>query len=171
MAEKHTLWSISHYVALLLRETHEVYRGPRVPGPGTVQLTVSVGGQPQVLHAVFDQLRELLPLGAAVQVESLLRDALGAAPRLGVPAAQPPRPLHALLPQQRVLRLVAARRVPMGALLLPGLVPLLGILTLVHVNGHLREGTIPATHLTVHPQKPGITVTWLNNYLENNLFI
>jgi len=75
-----------------------------------------------VPHAVADQLRQLLPLGAPVEVEALLGDALGVV-LAGVAAhplppdallAQASRPLHALLPQQGVIRLVvAARLVPL----------------------------------------------------------
>lgn len=73
-------------------------------------LTVSRGGEAQVPHAVADQLRQLLPLGASVEVEALLGDALCVV-LAGVPAhalpphallAQPSCPLHALLPQQGV---------------------------------------------------------------------
>lgn len=62
-------------------------------------------------HSVADQLRQLLPLGAAVEVEALLGDALSVV-LAGVPAhalppdallAQPSGPLHALLPQEGVL--------------------------------------------------------------------
>lgn len=72
-----------------------------------------------MLHAVFDQLGELLPLGASVHVEALLADALGAARGLAALAAQPSCPLHAFLAQQRVLRLVAARGVAVRGLPLP----------------------------------------------------
>lgn len=87
-------------------------------------------------HAVADQLGELLPLGAPVEVEALLGDALGVVlarvpaaslpPR--APLAQAPGPLHALLPQQRVIRLViAARLVPF----------VLGVLAFVNTDRHL----------------------------------
>lgn len=93
-----------------------------------------------MLHAILDQLGQLLPLGASVQVESLLRDTLRSAGRFGGLPAQPPRPLHALLPQQRVLRLVARGGVPVSRLLLPGLFTLPMLLALLHVDGHLRLG-------------------------------
>lgn len=66
-------------------------------GGTPLEITVSDSGQAQVLHAVLDQLRELLSLGAAVHVEALLADALGAARGLAALAAQTPRPLHAFL--------------------------------------------------------------------------
>lgn len=92
-----------------------------------------------MLHAILDELRQLLPLGASVQVESLLRDTLGPAGRFDVlPAQPPPRPLHALLPQQRVLGLVARGGVSVGRLLLPGLSALAMLHALLHVDGHLR---------------------------------
>ena len=103
-------------------------------------LTVSHGGQAQVLHAILDQLRQLLSLRASVQVQSLLRDTLRSARRFGALPAQPPCPLHALLPQQRVLRLVARGGVSVGRLLLPGLSTLSMLHTLIHVDGHLRLG-------------------------------
>lgn len=64
-----------------------------------------------MLHAGAHQRVELLPLRAAEEREPLLADALGRAARaLGAAAraattlaAEPPRPLHALAPQQRVL--------------------------------------------------------------------
>lgn len=108
--------------------------------PSAVLLTVSHGGQAQVLHAILDQLGQLLTLGASVQVESLLRDALCSTWRFDVLPAESPCPLHALLPQQRVFRLVARGRVPVGRLLLPGLSTLPMLLTLLHVDGHLRLG-------------------------------
>lgn len=108
--------------------------------PSAVPLTVSHGGQAQVLHAILDQLRQLLSLGASVQVESLLRDALCSAGRFGALPAQPPRPLHALLPQQRVLRLVARGGVSVGRLLLPGPSALAMLHALLYVDGHLRLG-------------------------------
>lgn len=57
-------------------------------------------------HPVADQLGQLLPLGASVEVEALLSDALGLifvqVPVAPLPPhaflAQTPRPLHALLP-------------------------------------------------------------------------
>lgn len=98
-----------------------------------------------MLHAVLHQLGQLLPLRATVQVEALLRDALGAAGRLGALPAEAPRPLHALLPQQRVLRLVTGGGVPVGRLLLPGLAPLAVLHALLHVDGQLRLGESGAT--------------------------
>lgn len=74
-------------------------------------LTISRGWEAQVPHAVADQLGQLFPLRAPVQVEALLSDALGVVPA-GVPARSlPPHafltqttcPLHALLPQQGVV--------------------------------------------------------------------
>lgn len=102
-----------------------------------VPLTVSHGGQPQVLHAVFDQLGQLLALGAPVEVVSLLRYALCPAPWLVALPAQPPRPLHALLPQQGVVRLVTGGGVPLS-LFFPGVSSLTELLALVHVDRHLR---------------------------------
>lgn len=90
-----------------------------------------------MLHAVLDELGQLLPLGAPVQVEALLADALGAAGRLGALAAQPARPLHALLAQQWVLRLVAARGVAVRRLVLPRLAPVAGVLALLQSHRHL----------------------------------
>lgn len=79
-------------------------------------LTESRWRESEVLHACAHQGVELLPLGAAEQAESLLRDPLGRAARsLGTtrptPAlpAQPPRPLHALPPQQWVIRGMGGR--------------------------------------------------------------
>lgn len=105
-----------------------------------VLLTVSDRGQTQVLHAVLHQLRQLLPFRASVQVESLLRDALCPAGRLGVLPAQSARPLHALLPQQRVLRLVTGGGVSVRCFLLPGLSSLAGLHALLCVDGQLRLG-------------------------------
>ena len=97
-------------------------------------------------HAVPDQLRQLLPLRASVQAEALLGHALGVVPdwvaACGQRAprallAQAPRPLHALLPQQRILRRVAASG------LLP---PLPGVLALVHADRHLGLGGKAGSH-------------------------
>lgn len=95
-----------------------------------------------MLHAVLDELRKLLSLGASIQVEPLLGDALCLARGLVVLPAQPPRPLHALLPQQRVLRLVAGGGVPVGRLLLPGLSVVAVFLALICADGclGLQEG-------------------------------
>lgn len=93
-----------------------------------------------MLHAVLHQLRQLLTFGASVQVESLLRDALGPAGRLDVLPAEPPRPLHALLPQQRVLRLVAGGGVPVRRFLLPGLSSLAVLHAVLRVDGQLGLG-------------------------------
>ena len=74
-------------------------------------LTISRGGEAQVPHAVADELGQLFPLRAPVQVEALLSDALGVVP-VRVPVRPlPPHafltqttgPLHALLPQQGVV--------------------------------------------------------------------
>lgn len=62
-------------------------------------------------HAVAHQLRQLLPLRAPVEVETLLSDALGVVPvRIPVHPLPPhafftqtPSPLHALLPQEGVI--------------------------------------------------------------------
>lgn len=73
-------------------------------------------------HAVADQLGQLFPLRASVEVEALLSDALGVVPaRVPVHSLPPhafltqtPCPLHALLPQQGVICLIiAARLVPL----------------------------------------------------------
>ena len=97
------------------------------------EFTISGGGEAQVPHAVADQLGQLLPLGASVQVEALLGDALGVVPArvpahplpLAASLAEPPGPLHALLPQQGVIGLVVAA----------SLVPLvLGVLAVVHTD-------------------------------------
>lgn len=93
-----------------------------------------------MLHAVLHQLRQLLSFGASVQVESLLRDALCPAGRFDVLPAQSPRPLHALLPQQRVLRLVAGGGVSVRRFLLPGLSPLAVLHAVLRVDGQLRLG-------------------------------
>lgn len=93
-----------------------------------------------MLHAVLHQLRQLLSFGAPVQVEPLLRDALRPAGRFGALPAQSPRPLHALLPQQRVLRLVAAGGVPVRRFLLPGLSSLAVLGAVLGVDGQLRLG-------------------------------
>lgn len=93
-----------------------------------------------MLHAVLHQLGELLPFRASVQVEPLLRDALRSAGRFGVLPAEPPRPLHALLPQQRVLGLVAGGRVSVRRFLLPGLPPLAVLRAVLRVDGQLRLG-------------------------------
>lgn len=90
-----------------------------------------------MLHAVLHQLGQLLSLRAPVQVEALLRDALGPAGWLGALPAESPRPLHALLPQQRVLRLVAGGGASVGRLLLPGLASLAVFHALLHVDGQL----------------------------------
>lgn len=102
-------------------------------------LTVPGGGQAQVLHAVFDQLRQLLPLRAPVQAEALLADPLGrlAGVLVALPA-QPARPLHALAPQQRVLGLVAGARVPVVARLdAPVLLHVLRVLAVLNIDGDL----------------------------------
>lgn len=100
-------------------------------------LTVPGSGETQVPHAVADQLGQLLPLGAPVEVQALLSDALGVVFG-GVPAGPLPPgafftqtscPLHALLPQQRGIRLLVA------AGLLP---PVFGVLTVVNIDRHLR---------------------------------
>lgn len=87
-------------------------------------------------HAVADQLRQLLPLRAAVEVEALLSDALcvvlaGVSAQPLPPHAfltQTPCPLHALLPQQRVIRrVIAARLVP----------PVLRVLAVIDADGYL----------------------------------
>lgn len=87
-------------------------------------------------HAVPDQFRQLLPLRAPIQVEALLGDALGVVfARVPVHALPPhafltqaPSPLHALLPQQGVLRLFgAARLVP----------PVLCVLAVISTHRHL----------------------------------
>lgn len=108
-----------------------------------------------MLHAVLDQLGQLLALGAPIQVEALLRDALGAAGELGVLPAQTAGPLHALLPQQRVLRLVAGGGVPVGRLFPPRLAARLALpLSGLHVDGHLglqgeeEGGRVKATTAT-----------------------
>lgn len=84
-------------------------------------------------HAVSDQLRQLLPLRAPVEVEALLGDALSVVfarvPARPLPPhaflTQTPSPLHALLPQQGVIRLVvAARLVP----------PVLRVLTVIDTH-------------------------------------
>lgn len=84
-------------------------------------------------HSVSDQLRQLLPLRAPVEVEALLGDALSVVftrvPVHPLPPhaflTQTPSPLHALLPQQRVVRLViAARLVP----------PVLCVLTVIDTH-------------------------------------
>lgn len=90
-----------------------------------------------MLHAILHQLRQLLSLRTSVQVESLLRDALGSARRFGALPAEPPRPLHALLSQQRVLQLFAWGGVSVRRLLLPGLAALTVLRALLHVDGQL----------------------------------
>lgn len=95
-------------------------------------LTVPGGGEPEVPHAVADQLGQLLPLGAPVEVQALLSNALGVVFG-GVPAGRlPPAfltqasgPLHALLPQQRMIRLLGAAGL---------LTPVFGVLAVVHTN-------------------------------------
>lgn len=99
-------------------------------------LTVPGCGQAQVLHTVFDKLGELLPLGAPVQAEALLADPLGrlAGVLVALPA-QPASPLHALAPQQRMLRLVAGARVPVVAGLdAPVLLDVLCVLAVLHID-------------------------------------
>lgn len=99
-------------------------------------------------HAVADQLGQLFPLRASVEVEALLSDALGVVlarvPGHSLPPhaflTQTPCPLHALLPQQRVLRLVTRGGVSVGRLLLPGLSALATLHALLYVDGHLRLG-------------------------------
>lgn len=99
-------------------------------------LTISRRREAQVPHAVADELGQLLPLGAAVEVEALLGDALGVV-LAGVPVhslpphaflTQPPRPLHALLPQQRVIGLLIAARL---------VAPVLRVLAVVNADRHL----------------------------------
>lgn len=98
-------------------------------------LTVPGGGEPEVPHAVADQLGQLLPLGAPVEVQALLSNALGVVFG-GVPAGPlPPAsftqasgPLHALLPQQRVVRLLRAAGL---------LGPVFGVLAVVNTDWHL----------------------------------
>lgn len=102
-------------------------------------LTIAGSWQAQVLHAVLDELGQLLPLGAAVQAEPLLADPLGclAGVLVALPA-QPACPLHALAPQQRVLGLVTGARVPVVARLdAPVLLHILRILAVLHVDGDL----------------------------------
>lgn len=100
-------------------------------------LTVPGSRETQVPHAVADQLGQLLPLGASVEVQALLSDALGVVFG-GVPAGPLPPgafftqtscPLHALLPQQRGIRLLVAAR------LLP---PVFGVLTVINIDRYLR---------------------------------
>lgn len=93
-----------------------------------------------MLHAVLHQLRELLPFRASVQVESLLRYALCSAGRFGVLPAESPSPLHALLPQQRVLGLVTGGGVSVRRFLLPGLPSLAVLRAVLRVDGQLRLG-------------------------------
>lgn len=84
-------------------------------------------------HTVPDQIRQLLPLGASVKTEALLGDALAVllaripAESLPFPTflAEPPCPLHALLPQQWVICLV-------GAAGFFGLV--LGVFTVINID-------------------------------------
>lgn len=109
-------------------------------------LTVAGGGQPQVLHAVLDQLRELLALRAPVEAEPLLVDPLGGrgclSRVLGAPAAaQLPGPRQALAPQQWVLGRVATARVAAVAAAAarpgpctPGPPGLPRVLTVLHVH-------------------------------------
>lgn len=87
-------------------------------------------------HAVADEFGQLLPLGAPVEVEALLGDALGVV-LAGVPVhslpphaflTQPPRPLHALLPQQGVIGLLVAARL---------VAPVLCVLAVVNADRHL----------------------------------
>lgn len=62
-------------------------------------LTVPRGGQTQVFHPVFDELRKLLPFRPPVQTQSLLADPLGRLARVLVSfPAQPAGPLHAFAP-------------------------------------------------------------------------
>ncbi len=100
---------------------------------GVPVLTVSGGGEAQVPHAVADQLRQLFPLRASVEVVALLSDALGVV-LAGVPVhslpphaflTQTPRPLHALLPQQGVICLVVTARL---------VAPVLGVLAVVSTD-------------------------------------
>lgn len=101
--------------------------------------TVSRRREAQVPHSIADQLGQLLPFGAAVEVEALLGDALGVV-LAGVPVhalppdallAQSSGPLHALLPQEGVLRWLVGPRL---------LHSLLGVLTVVHTDRHLWLG-------------------------------
>lgn len=114
-------------------------------------LTIAAGGQPQVLHAVLDQLGELLALRTPAQAEPLLAGPLGGRGRLpwgpAALAAQLPGPLQALAPQQRVLRRVAATRVAaVGAApagpgpCTPGPPGLTRVFVLLHVHRHLGPG-------------------------------
>ena len=93
-----------------------------------------------MLHAVLHQLRQLLALRAPVEVEPLLGDALGPAGGLDALAAQAASPLQALLPEERVLRLVAGGGAPVAGPLLPG--PLAvgapALVAVLDVDGHLR---------------------------------
>lgn len=91
-----------------------------------------------MLHAILHQLRQFLSLRASVQVKSLLRDALSSAGQFGVLPAEPPCPLHALLPQQRVLRRVTHGGVPVRRLLLPGLATLAMLHAVLDVERQLR---------------------------------
>lgn len=89
-----------------------------------------------MLHTVFDELGELLALGAPVEAEALLADPLGrlAGVLVALPA-EPPCPLHALAPQQRVLGLVAGTRVAVVARLdAPVLLDVLGVLAVLNID-------------------------------------
>lgn len=67
------------------------------------EFTVSGCVQPQVLHAVPDEFRKLLPLRASRRAHSLLDGAEGGVTPLHAPPTETPRPVHALLSQERVL--------------------------------------------------------------------
>lgn len=93
----------------------------------------------QVFHSVFHKFSKLLSFGSPVEVQSLLSYFFCSFTRVLRPfSAQPSGPLHALPPQQGMVRLVTRRWVAVKAAVVPWVFDIFGVFPLFHTNGYLR---------------------------------
>lgn len=101
--------------------------------------TISRCRKTQVFHSIFHKFSKLLSLWPPVEVQSLLRYFLSCFTRVsGTFSAQPSGPLHALSPQQGVVRLVAGRGVAVVAPVMTLVLAVFGVFPFLHTDWYLR---------------------------------
>lgn len=101
--------------------------------------TISHCRKTQVFHSIFHKFSKLLSLWPPVEVQSLLRYFLSCFTRVsGTFSAQPSGPLHALSPQQGVVRLVAGRGVAVVASVMTLVLAVFGVFPFLHTDWYLR---------------------------------